>query len=118
MPRSMRRVFEQVILSILFPARDRFHLGVDGDHRVAKTVQLVFWFALSRLDHHCSSRGERNRGGVKSVIHQALCHVFDFDAGAFALAQIDDALVRDEAVLTLEEHWKVWIEPLGDVIRV
>src|SRR5213592_3088886 len=53
--RCVRRVFEQIILSILFPVGDRFHLCVDGNHRVAETIELVLWFALCRLDHHCSS---------------------------------------------------------------
>ena len=59
-----------------------------------------------------------NRRRVKAVIHQALGHVFHFDAGAFPLAQIQDAFVRDEAAFAFEENREICVQPLRDVVRV
>src|SRR2546423_2288206 len=78
----------------------------------------MFRFALGWLDHHCPGDRPGNCRRVKAIIHQAFCHVFDFDPGAFPLAKIDDAFVRNEAVFAFEKNWKVWIEPFGDVICV
>ena len=55
---------------------------------------------------------------MKTVIHQTLCHVFDFDPRAFPLAKIDNAFVRDEAVFAFEKNWKIPVEAFGDVICV
>jgi len=55
--RRVRRVFEQVVFRV---RRARFHgghLGVDGNHRVAETVQLIFRFAFGRLDHQRAGDG-------------------------------------------------------------
>src|SRR5579884_3136972 len=116
--RGVRSVFQQVVVSGLVSAGDGLHLSVNGNHRVTKSVQLVFGFALGRLDHHRSRDRPGNRGSVKPIIHQTLCHVFYFDAGAFPLAQINDAFVRNEAVFALEQHGEIWPEPFGDVIGV
>ena len=55
---------------------------------------------------------------MKAVIHQTLGHVFDFDAGAFALAQVEDALVRDQAAFAFVEHREMRVEAFGDVVGV
>jgi hypothetical protein len=118
LPRGVRRVFEQVVLSILFSVSDGFHLCVNGNHRVAKTVELVFWFTLGRLDHHRTGDGPGNRWRVKPIIHQPFCYVFDLDACAFPLAKIDDALMRNESAFAFEKYRKIGIESLRDVIRI
>jgi hypothetical protein len=117
-PRGVRRVLEQIALPILFSIGDCLHLGVNGDHRIAETIELVFRFALGRLDHHRPANRPRNGRRVKAVIHQTLCHIFDFNACASPLAQVDNAFVRDEAMLALEKNGKVRIEPFSDVISV
>ena len=114
----MRRVLEQIALPILFSVGDCLHLGVNGNHRIAETIELVFRFALGRFDHHRPANRPRNGRRVEAVIHQTLCHIFDFNACASPLAQVDDALVRDETMLALEKNGKVRIEPFSDVISV
>src|SRR5437588_9861606 len=49
LPRGVWRVFEQIILSILFSRGDCFNFRLNRDHRVAKTIELVFRFALGWL---------------------------------------------------------------------
>ena len=115
---SVRRVFERIVLLILLSFGDGFHFHMYRDHRVTKTVELVLRFALGWFDHHRPTDGPRDRRRMKAVIHQTFCHVFDFNACAFPLAQIDDAFVRDQAVLPFEQDWKVRVEPFGDIICV
>ena len=55
---------------------------------------------------------------MKAVIHQSFGDVFDFDASALPLAQIDDAFVRDEPAFSFEENGEITIEPLRDVVRI
>ena len=69
---------------------------MDGNHRVAKTVQFVLRFAFGRFDHERAGDGPGERGRVKAVIHQALRDVLGGDA--VERAQVEDAFVRDEAV--------------------
>ena len=80
---------------------DRFDLGPDGNHRVAETIELVLRFALRRLDHDRAGNRPGNGRRVKAVIHQTLGDVFHFDARALARPQVENALVRHEAVLAL-----------------
>src|SRR5215471_2368479 len=95
---TVRRVLEQVVLTILFSVGDSFYLRMYGDYRLAKTVEFVFRFALRWLDHHGPADWPRDRRCVEAVIHQSFCRVFYLDTCALPLAQIDDALVRHEAV--------------------
>ena len=54
---------------------------------------------------------------MEPVIHQALCYVLYRDArGRFELAQIDDGLVGDEAMLTGVEYRKMGIEAPGQIL--
>ena len=55
---------------------------------------------------------------MKAVIHQAFCHIFDFNACASPLTQVHNAFVRDEAVFALEKNGKVRIEAFSDVISI
>ena len=93
--RSVRRVLEQVVFSILVPFSDSLDFRAYGDHRFAETVELVFRFALGWLDHHGPADRPRNGRRVKAVIHQTFGHVFDFNACGSPLAQVDNAFVRD-----------------------
>ena len=115
---GMRSVFEQVVLTVGLAGANRVDFAADRDHRLAKTVQLIFRFALRRLDHYRAGHRERDGRRVEAVIHQTLGHVFDFDASAFAGPQIEDAFVSDQAVLTFEQDRKMSVQPLRDVIGV
>ncbi len=62
---------------------------------------------------------ERHRRRVEAVVDQPLGHVVDGDAGVLGDgAQVDDALVRDQAGPTGVEHREVRAEPGGDVVGV
>src|SRR3954469_2276066 len=91
---SMRCILEQVVLSILFSIRHSFDLRVYGNHRLAKTIELVLRFALRWLDHHGAADRPRDRWRVKAVIHQTFCRIFDLDTSALPLAQIDNTFMR------------------------
>src|SRR5262249_28374498 len=71
-----------------------------------------------RLDHHRPAHRPRNSRRVKAIIHQALCHIFDFDACGSPLTQVHNAFVSDETMLTLEKNGKVRFESFSDVIGV
>ena len=53
---------------------------------------------------------------MKAVIHEPLGDVFG--GHAFEVAQIEDALVRDEAAVAAVERREIFLQPLGDVIRI
>ena len=55
---------------------------------------------------------------MESVIHQSLGHVFHFDAGAFPVAQIENAFVRDETAFAFEQNREITIESFRDVIGI
>ena len=112
---GVRGVLEQIVLRVGCAGFHGGHFGVDGNHRVAETVELVFRFALGRFDHECAGDGPRERRRVKAVIHQPLRHVLG--GRALERAQIQNALVRDEAVAAVEGR-EMFLEPLGNVIRV
>ena len=53
---------------------------------------------------------------MEAVIHQAFGDVFHGDA--LELAQVQDALVRDEIAVAAVEDGEIVLEPPGDVIRI
>ncbi len=91
---GVRRVLEQIVLRVGCAGFHGGHFGVDGNHRVAETVEFVLGFAFGRFDHERAGDGPRERGRVKAVIHQPLRHVLGGDA--LERAQVEDAFVRDE----------------------
>ena len=115
---GVRGVLERVVELVALAAGDGGHFAVDGNERVAKTIQLRFRFALGGLDHERAGNGERHRGRVITVIHQALRDVFDFDAAFFPSAEFQDAFVGDEAAAAFVEHREIIFEALGDVVGV
>src|SRR6476660_1955392 len=54
---------------------------------------------------------------MKSVIHQSLGHIFDFNSDTFPLAQIKNAFVGNETTFTFEQDGKVTIESFCNVVR-
>jgi hypothetical protein len=83
------------------------HFRVNGDHRITETIKLMFRLTFGWLDHHRPANRPRNGWRVKAVIHQPLCYVFDFNARASPLAQVDNAFVCDETMLALEKNGKI-----------
>src|SRR5437763_182514 len=89
------------------------------DVKIDAEIPLALRLALGRLHHERTDHRERRGGRVEAVVHQPLRHVLHLDAGvALHLAQIEDALVRDGAVLPDVEDREVRREALGDVVRV
>ena len=57
-------------------------------------------------------------GAWIAVIHEALRDVLDLEAVLFPRAELEDALVRDEAAGAAVEHGEKLLEALGDVVGV
>ena len=55
---------------------------------------------------------------MEAIVDQPLRHVVDLDARRFEAAQVEDALVGDEAARAPVEHRVVRFEAVGDVVRV
>jgi hypothetical protein len=78
---------------------------------VAEAVELGEVLALGRLDHQRAGHREAHRRRVEAVVDQPLGDVVDGDAGgAGDLAQVDDALVRDQAAAAGVEHREVRLQ--------
>ena len=139
----MRRVLQRVVCFVPFAFFDELDFAVDGNHRVAETVQLGLVFALGRLDHQRAGHGPRERWRVEAVIHQALRHVlggheldghrwrdefheslFRFGLGTRVArpsnhdaAQIQNTLMRHGAVRAFVEHGEIFLQSSRDIIR-
>ena len=90
-PRSMLPAVCGAFLSTLstgsaLPVDDLLNLLADRDHRVAEAIELVFRFALRRLDHHRPGNRERDRRRVEPVVHQPLRDVLLVDSTALRRA--------------------------------
>ena len=112
---GVRRVLEQVVLGVLAPLLDLHDLVVDGDHRVAEAVELALRLRFGGLDHERARHRPAERRSVEAVIHEPFRDVLGGDR--LEAAEVEDALVGDEAVRTVERR-EVGLEPLGDVVRV
>ena len=112
----MRGVLERVVGFVGLAVHHGLHFGVDRDHRVAEAVELALRFALGGLDHERAGDGEGHRGRMVAVIHEALGGIFDFEAVFFPRAEIDDALVGDEAGVAAVEDREIGREAGGDVV--
>ena len=89
------------------------------DHGVAESVELALRFALGRLDHQRLWHRPGHGRGVEAVVDQPLGHILDGDTGRLLdRPQVDDALVRDHAVLAGVDDRKMRREPTGDVVGV
>src|SRR5690606_8175927 len=82
------------------------------------TVQLGLGLALGRLDHERAGHRPAHRRRVITVVHETLGGVVHLDAVLLPTAQIDDALVRDEAGVAAVEHREKRLQALGDVVGV
>jgi HAMP domain-containing protein len=116
---GVRRALQRVVHLVVLAALDLHDLGVDGDHRLDEAVDLDLRLRLGRLDHQRARHREAHGRGVEAEVHQALGHVFVRDAGlVLQRAQVDDALVRDQAVVARVQHRVVRRQAARDVVRV
>ncbi len=116
---GVRRALERVVHAVVLAALDLDDLGVDGDHRLDEAVDLGLRFRLGRLDHQGARHREAHGRGVEAEVHQALGHVFVADAGlVLQWTQVDDALVRDQAVVAGVQHRVVRGQAARDVVGV
>jgi hypothetical protein len=70
------------------------------DHRGDEAVEFGLRFRFGRLDHDRAGHREADRRRVEAVVHQALGDVDLGDAGGgLDRADVEDALVRDAALL-------------------
>src|SRR5471030_1224271 len=115
----VRRAFQRIVQLVEFAV---FHFGdfaADGDHGVDETVHLDFRFALGRLDHQRARYREAHGRCVEAEVHQALGHVLVADAGGIGQrTQVEDALVRDQAVVARVQHRVVRRQTARHVIGV
>lgn len=114
---GMRRTAQRVVGDRPDAGADLIDLTTDGDHRLDEIVELREIFTLGGLDHQGARHREAHRRRVETVVGQPLCHIIDGDAGLLGdLAQIENALVGDHAVLAGVEHREVVVQPAGDVV--
>nr|GEU28245.1 hypothetical protein [Tanacetum cinerariifolium] len=113
----VRREFQRVVQLVEFAA---FHLGdlvADGDHGVDEAVHLHFRFAFRRLDHQGAGYREAHGRRMETEVHQALGHILVGDAGGvLQRTQVDDALVRHQAVVARVQHRIVRRQAAGDIV--
>lgn len=109
-------VLEGVILGIGGAGFNRLDFGADGSHGVDEAVEFGFGFALGGLNHERAADRPGHGGGVVAVVHEALGDVFDGDV--VEVAEVEDALVGDEAVGTLVKGGEMRSEALSDVVGV
>ncbi len=109
-------VFEGVVFGVGGAGFGGFDFGADGGHGVTEAVEFGFGFAFGGFDHEGAADGPGHGGGVVAVVHEAFGDVFDGDV--FEVAEVEDALVGDEAVGALIEGGEVGGEAFGDVVGV
>ncbi len=116
---GVRRVLQDVVVTVAFAAFDLRDLFADGDHRVDETVQFGHAFGFGRLDHQRAGHRKAHRGRMEAVIHQALGDVFGADAAGFLeRAHVQDALVRHAAVAARVQDRVVVTQAGGNVVGV
>ena len=115
----VRRVFEDVVLPIRSTTLNRGNLFADRNERVTKPFKFRERFALCRFNHHCPRHRPRDGGGMKSIVHQPFGDIGYVNIRRFLkIANIDDALVRDAAILPCIEDRIVPHQPLRNVVGV
>src|SRR5450830_102111 len=117
--RGVRGVLQRVVVLVqaaVFHCADFF---ADLDHGVEETVQFFLGFAFGRLDHQGAGHRERHGRCMETEVDQALGNVIDADAAAvLQWTQVEDALVRHQAVAAAVEHRVVLLQSPGDVVGI
>ena len=115
----VRGVLQRVVVAVDPALLYRADLRADRDHCLDEAVELDLGLALGRLDHQRAGHRERERRRVETVVHQTLGNILGADsARIFQRSEVEDALVRNEAVAARVQRREVRRKTLGDVIRV
>mmetsp|Transcript_6043 Transcript_6043/g.15477 ORF Transcript_6043/g.15477 Transcript_6043/m.15477 type:complete len:216 (-) Transcript_6043:2368-3015(-) len=115
----VRRVLQHVVVSRVHAILHLLDLLADLDQRVAVPVQLSKVLRLGGLHHDRASHRPRHGRRVEAIVSQALGDVRLANACLrLDLAEVEDELVRAQAVLARVEHVVVAREALGHVVRV
>ena len=113
----MRGIVERVVGERPVAGRHGIRLGPDRDHGVDKAINLGEVLALSRLDHEGACDRERHRRRVEAEVDEAFGHVIHGDTrGLGEGAKVEDALVRDEAVIPRVQHGEVVAQPQSHIV--
>ena len=97
---------------------DLVDLGADRGHCGDKSVQLGEVLGLCRLDHQRARDRKAHRGCVEAEVDEPLGDVVDGHAGRRRQgAQVEDALVGDQAALAGVQDWEVRGQPSCQVVR-
>ena len=96
----------------------RLHLAVDGDQCVAEAVQFGERLAFGGLNHEGARYGPAHGRSVKSVVHQTLGGVLDFEAVSLPRTQVDDAFVGHKVLIAAVEHREKRLEAFGHVVGI
>lgn len=115
---GVRSVFERVVFRVDLTVGDGIHFALNGDERIAESIQLGLGFAFGGFDHERARHGERHGRRVVAIIDQTLGNVFNFDAFLFPRAKLEDAFVGDEIFGSLVEDGETILQTLGDVVGV
>ena len=115
----MRGVLQRVVFFVETTLFDGHEFSMDGNHGIAKAVEFLQRFAFGWFDHQRARNRPTHGGRMKSVIHEALGHILDFDAGALLpLSEVEDAFVGHSSAFTLVEDGEMRIEALCHVVGV
>ena len=114
----MRGIHERIV--VLWPFARHHLLGFIGDavHREDEAFDLPQILRFGRLNHEGARNGEAHGRRVETVVDETLGDIVDGDPRAVREgAQVHDALVCHEPVLTTVENLKFFAEPLRHVVR-
>ena len=117
--RGVRGILQRVVFFVETPLFHSDQFSMDGDQRIAVSIKFLQRFAFGWFDHQGAGNRPTHGGRVKSVIHEALGHILDFDAGALLpLAEVEDAFVGHSSAFALVEDGEMRIEALCHVVGV
>mmetsp|Transcript_50792 Transcript_50792/g.163025 ORF Transcript_50792/g.163025 Transcript_50792/m.163025 type:complete len:1046 (-) Transcript_50792:41-3178(-) len=116
---GVRGVLQGVVVCRPSAVLDLADLLLDGDHRLAEAVQLIFVLGLGGLDHQGMWHRPRHGRCMEAIVLQALGDVLLDNAGLAAdVREVHDELVRTPVVGIGGDDWKVRLKPRLHVIRV
>ncbi len=99
-----------------FNATDFF---TDGQHRIAKTIQLGLIFRFGGFHHQGAGHRKADCRRMKAVVHQALGDVaFGHARGGLDCADIQNAFMRDTSLCAGIQHRILRAQTRGNVVGV
>ena len=112
-------MFQRIVIFIHAAFLNFPNFVTNRNHRFTKTIDFFFGFRLGRFDHQCAWNRKVHGRRVKAVIDKPLGNIVDGDAGAVLdHTRIDDAFVRDQAVGSGIQDWKMFVQSMGNVVGV